>query len=195
MTFEQPQEYEERVIITHRVRKTVKGGQIPSFRAVVAVGDRKGSVGVGVGKARQTLDAIRKAGDQARKDMVVIPLSEATIYHEVEAKRGGVKVLLKPASKGTGLVAGLGVREVLEVAGVRDVLSKSIGAKNRLNRATATFEALKQLRSPEQVARLRSKSAPTVAEPAQPSAAPVPAVPADATAPSEQEPTEPVPES
>ena len=160
MTVEQPQEYEERVIATHRVRKTVAGGQIPSFRAVVAVGDTKGNVGVGVGKARQTPDAIRKAGDSARRNMVLIPLADGTITHVTEAKVGGVKVLLRPASKGTGLVAGLGVREVLEVAGVQDVLSKSLGARSRLNRASATFEALKQLRSPEQVARLRGKAAP-----------------------------------
>ena len=171
MTLEQAQEYEERVIVTHRVRKTVKGGQIPSFRAVVAVGDRKGAVGVGVGKARQTPDAIRKAGEQARKNLIVVPLREASITHEVDAKMGGVKILLRPASKGTGLVAGLGVREVLEVAGIQDILSKSLGAKNRLNRATATFEALKQLRSPEQVARIRSRA---VASPEQAAPAPVP---------------------
>lgn len=159
MSFEQTQEYEERVIITDRVRKTVKGGQVASFRAVVAVGDRKGSVGVGIGKARQTPEAIRKGGEQARRNMIVIPLTDSTIPHEAEARVGGVKVLLRRASRGTGLVAGLGVREVLEVAGVQDILSKSLGAKNRVNRASATFEALKQLRGAQEIAAIRNKPA------------------------------------
>lgn len=146
---------EDRVIKTDRVRKTVKGGQIPSLRVVVAVGDRKGMVGVAVGKARQTPDAIRKATESAKRQMVLVPLKGATIPHQVEAKVGGVKVMLKPASRGTGLVAGQGVREVLEMAGVEDVLSKSFGAKNTLNRSLATFAALRGLRSAEQVFELR----------------------------------------
>jgi len=192
LTAEEPQVLDRTIDIT-RVRKTVAGGQIPSIRAVVAVGDGRGQVGVGVGKARQHPDAIRKAQERAKKNMVLVPLRDTTIPHEVEGKVGGVSVLLKPAKRGTGIVAGVGVREVLEVAGIQDVVSKSHGAKNRLNRATATFLALKQLRSAEQVAQVRaapakehSKRAPaappveptaTTPEPAptQPSVGPAPA--------------------
>jgi small subunit ribosomal protein S5 len=162
MRVEQATEYEElaeELIDTTRVRKTVAGGQIPSIRAVVAVGDGKGMVGLGIGKARQHPDAIRKATERARKNMVLIPLKGTTIPHEVHGKCGGVSVMIKPASQGTGLVAGVGVRELLEVAGISDVLSKSQGARNRLNRAAAAFAALRKLRSPDQVRQILAAQA------------------------------------
>ncbi|HHS96614.1 MAG TPA: 30S ribosomal protein S5 [Chloroflexi bacterium] len=149
------QELDERVIDITRVSKVVKGGRHFSFRVVVAVGDNNGQVGIGVGKARGVPDAIRKALDRARRSMRPIPLVGTTIPHEVIGRCGGAKVLLKPASPGTGVIAGGGVRAVLEAAGVRDVLTKSLGSSNILNVVKATMDALSQLRSVEEVARER----------------------------------------
>lgn len=149
------QELDERVIAITRVSKTVKGGRHFAFRVVVAVGDNNGQVGIGVGKARGVPDAIRKALERARASMRPIPLVGTTIPHEVIGRCGGAKVLLKPASPGTGVIAGGGVRAVLEAAGVHDVLSKSLGSSNILNVVKATMDALEQLRSVEEIARER----------------------------------------
>jgi small subunit ribosomal protein S5 len=151
-------ELEDRVLRVDRVRKTVKGGRIPSSRVMVAVGDGRGRVGIGMGKARQAPDAIRKGIDRAKKTMITIPLDGLTIPHPVEAKTGGARILLKPASRGTGIIAGGAVRHIVELAGIRDILSKSLGSQNVLNRAKACFEALRLLQSPEDVAKRRGKS-------------------------------------
>jgi len=156
---EERDELDERVIDITRVAKVVKGGRRFAFRAVVVVGDNRGQVGIGVGKARGVPDAIRKASERARRNMHSLSLSETTIPHEVTGKRGGAVVLLKPASPGTGVIAGGGVRAVLEAAGVRDILSKSQGSSNILNVAHATLDALFQLRNVEQLAAMRGKSA------------------------------------
>jgi len=150
---------EERVIHIDRVATVIKGGRRFGFRALVAVGDGQGNVGVAVGKARGVPEAIRKAVDRARKNMVKIPLTGRTIPHAVETKFGGAKVLLKPASPGTGVIAGTGVRAVLEVAGIRDVLSKSLGGANAMNVVYATMQGLRQLRDVETVAKQRGKNA------------------------------------
>ncbi len=139
------EELVERVVNLARTAKVVQGGRRFAFRAVVVVGDQKGRVGVGIGKAREVPDAIRKASDQARKAMVQIPLLNSTIPHAVEANFGAGKVLLKPASPGTGVIAGGGVRAVVEACGVNDILSKSLGSDNILNVVQATFKALQEL--------------------------------------------------
>ena len=151
-------ELEDRVIRVDRVRKTVKGGRIPSSRVVVAVGDGRGQVGVGMSKARQAPDAIRKAIEAAKKAMVRVPMDGYTIPHVVIGKVGGARILLRPASRGTGIIAGGAVRQIIELSGIRDILSKSLGSGNVLNLAKAAFEALKSLRDPRDVARLRGKS-------------------------------------
>lgn len=156
---EERDELDERVIDITRVAKVVKGGRRFAFRAVVVVGDNRGQVGIGVGKARGVPDAIRKASERARRNMHTLSLSETTIPHEVTGKRGGAVVLLKPASPGTGVIAGGGVRAVLEAAGVRDILSKSQGSSNTLNVAHATLDALFQLRNVEKLAAMRGKNA------------------------------------
>ena len=156
---EKQDEFDERVVDISRVAKVIKGGRRFAFRVVAVVGDNRGRVGVGVGKARGVPDAIRKASDRARRNMHTLSLSDTTIPHEVTGKRGGAVVLLKPASPGTGVIAGGGVRAVLEAAGVRDILSKSQGSANILNVAHATLEALFQLRNVEELAAMRGKSA------------------------------------
>lgn len=151
------QELEEKTIDITRVAKVVKGGRRFGFRVTVVVGDKAGQVGVGVGKARTVPDAIRKASERARKDMHRVNLYKTSIPHAVMGKVGGSKVYLKPASPGTGVIAGGGVRAVMQAAGVHDILTKSLGSANILNVVQATMQALDQLKSVEDTARLRGK--------------------------------------
>ena len=156
--FEGQDQFEERVIEIARVAKVVKGGRRFQFRVTVVVGDKRGTISMGVGKANAVPDAMRKASERARKQMHVINLSGTTIPHEVLGKIAGARVMLKPASPGTGVIAAGGVRAVLEVAGVRDILTKSQGSANVLNVAQATFDALDQLKSPQEEAARRGKN-------------------------------------
>jgi small subunit ribosomal protein S5 len=151
------EELDERVVDIKRVAKVIKGGRRFAFRTVVIVGDNKGRVGIGIGKARGVPDSIRKGSERARKTMKKVATVGTTIPHPVTASFGGAKVLLRPASPGTGVIAGGSVRAVLEAVGIRDVLSKSQGSPNLLNVAMATFEALQQLRTPEEIAEMRGK--------------------------------------
>jgi small subunit ribosomal protein S5 len=158
---EEREELDERVVHIARTAKVVQGGRRFAFRAVVVVGDQNGRVGVGVGKAREVPDAIRKASERARNRMVSVPLLGTTIGHPVQSKFGAGQVLLRPASPGTGVIAGGGVRAVVELAGVRNVLTKCLGSHNPHNMVKATIAALQELRTAEQVAARRGK---TVAE-------------------------------
>ena len=154
----QPKLYEEEVISIGRVTKVTKGGRHFRFSAVVVVGDRKGKVGLGTGKSNEVPDAIKKASQAAAKNMVnVSVVEERTIPHEAMGVCGASKVMLKPAAKGTGVKAGGPVRAVLEMAGIKDILSKSLGSSTKVNMAYATLEALKSQRTIEEVARLRGK--------------------------------------
>ncbi len=153
--FEEREELDERVVDIARVATVVKGGRRFSFRVVAVVGDNRGQVGVGVGKARGVPDAIRKATERARRNMQPIALVQTTIPHEVIGRCGGARVLLKPASPGTGVIAAGGVRAVLESVGVRDVLTKSLGSSNVVNVVKATMDGLQQLRRSEDVAKER----------------------------------------
>jgi small subunit ribosomal protein S5 len=152
-------EFDERVIDISRVAKVVKGGRHFSFRTVVVVGDNHGRIGVGVGKSKVVPDAIRKGTEKARRLMHTVSLSKTTIPHEVIGRCSGAKVLLKPASPGTGVIAAGGVRAVLEAAGVHDILTKSLGSSNVLNVVSATMDALDQLKDPKVLAAIRGKEA------------------------------------
>lgn len=153
----QEQPFDERVIEIARVAKVVKGGRRFQFRVTVVIGDNHGKVGMGVGKANAVPDAMRKATERARKDMHQVTLSGTTIPHEVLGKVAGARVLLKPASRGTGVIAAGGVRAVLEAAGVKDILTKSLGSANVLNVVMATFDALARVKSPAMEAARRGK--------------------------------------
>jgi small subunit ribosomal protein S5 len=154
---EDREELDERVVDITRVAKVVKGGRRFAFRVVVVVGDNEGQVGVGIGKARGVPDAIRKAMDRARRNMVEVPMVGTTIPHQTTSKHGGAEVLLKPASPGTGVVAGGAVRAVVEAAGYRDILTKSLGSANQLNVIRATLKGLQSLKSIDEEALRRGK--------------------------------------
>ena len=150
---------EELVVEIKSVVKVTKGGRQRRFSATVVVGDRKGKVGLGIGKANEVPEAIKKAIQSANKNIIRVPLADnRTIAHEVNGVAGAAKVILKPASQGTGVIAGGAVRAVLELAGIQDILSKSLGSRTKTNMANATVDALKQIKTPEHVAKLRGKT-------------------------------------
>lgn len=155
--YDQGNEFDERIVDITRVAKVVKGGRRFAFRVAVVVGDNKGNVAVGVGKARSVPDAIRKSLEAARKNMQTVSIVGNTIPHQVIGRHGSAKVLLKPASPGTGVIAGGAARQVIEAAGYKDILSKSLGSQNTLNVLLATMDGLHQLKDVNQVATERGK--------------------------------------
>jgi len=173
----------EKVVFINRSSKVVKGGRRFSFSALVVVGDKRGRVGIGLGKAGEVADAIRKGGEDAKQRMIPVSLRDTTIPHEVVSAYGGARILLRPASPGTGIIAGKTVRAVVESAGVRDILSKSLGSKNAANVAKATLAALQTLRLKADIFRARGlavrtkETVPVPAAPLAPSAAPEPPTP------------------
>jgi small subunit ribosomal protein S5 len=162
----EPSQFDERVIAINRVAKVVKGGRRFSFTALVTVGDRNGRVGIGYGKAKEVPAAIQKGVDAARKDMKAVPMAGTTIIHQIIGEQGASRVLIKPAAPGTGVIAGGAVRQILEAAGIRDVLAKSLGSPTHVNVARATMNALFGQQRPDVTARRRSKTAEDVTPPA-----------------------------
>ena len=147
----------DRVVRVNRVSKVVKGGRKFSFSALIVVGDMNGRVGAGIGKAREVTEAIRKGMDVAKRNMITVPMVGTTIPHEVRLKLGSAKIMLKPASPGTGVISGGAMRAVIETAGIKDILTKSHGTNNPINTVRATLAALQQLRTVQQIAELRGK--------------------------------------
>lgn len=161
--FQTANEFDERIIDITRVAKVVKGGRRFAFRVTVVVGDNKGRIGVGIGKARSVPDAIRKAVEAARKEMEPVSMVGTTVPHEIIGRHGAARVMLKPAAPGTGVIAGGGVRAVVEAAGYSDILSKSLGSKNVLNVIMATMDALRRLKLVQEVAANRGKDPKDIA--------------------------------
>ena len=155
---EQVSEFKDKLVAVNRVSKTVKGGRNMRFSALMVVGDEKGRVGCGMGKAVEIPEAIRKGTEDAKKQMITVPLNGTTIPHEVVGVFGTARVKMMPAPEGTGVIAGGPVRDVLEACGIKNIVTKSIGSNNKINVVRATLEGLSQMRSAEQVAKLRGKT-------------------------------------